>query len=47
VVPEEIDISLSERVKRIKEYEKQFGKENCLTLSVHLNASDPNPNARG
>lgn len=47
VVQEEIDISLSERVKRIKEYEKQFGKENCLTLSVHLNASDPNPNARG
>lgn len=47
VVPEDIDISLSERVKRIKEYEKQFGKENCLTLSIHLNASDTSASARG
>lgn len=47
VVPEDIDISLSERVKRIREYERQFGKKNCLTLSIHLNASDTNSNARG
>ena len=47
VVPEDIDISLSERTKRIREYEKQFGKDNCLTLSIHLNASDTSPNARG
>jgi N-acetylmuramoyl-L-alanine amidase len=47
VTPEDIDISLSERTRRIREYEKQFGKKNCLTISVHLNASDSNPNARG
>ena len=47
VTPEDIDISLSERTKRIREYEKQFGKKNCLTISIHLNAFDPNPNARG
>lgn len=47
VTPEDIDISLSERTRRIREYEKQFGKKNCLTISVHLNAFDPSPNARG
>lgn len=47
VVPEDIDISLSERTRRIRAYEKQYGKKNCLTVSVHLNASDRNPNARG
>lgn len=47
VVPEDTDISLSERTRRIREYEKQFGKKNCLTISVHLNASDTTPSARG
>lgn len=47
VTPEDVDIPLSERTKRIREYEKQFGKKNCLTISLHLNASDTNPNAKG
>jgi len=47
VTPEDVDIPLSERTKRIREYEKQFGKKNCLTISLHLNASDTNSNAKG
>ncbi len=47
ITPEEIDIPLSERTKRIREYENKFGKKNCLTVSLHLNASDTNPNAKG
>lgn len=47
ITPEDEDISITERTKRIKEYEKQYGKNNCLTISVHLNASDTAPNANG
>ena len=47
ITPEDEDVSITERTRRIKEYEKQYGKNNCLTISVHLNASDAAPSANG
>lgn len=47
ITPEDKDISITERTKRIKKYEKEYGKENCLTISVHLNAFDGSSDANG
>ena len=50
VVPEQEDISLAERVKRINKVVSQYGASNCLMISVHVNAAgseDKWLNARG
>ncbi len=39
IVPEESDISLTERCSRVNEYCKQYGKDNVLLVSVHNNAA--------
>ena len=39
ITPESEDISLSERARRVNELCARYGKENCLLLSVHSNAS--------
>lgn len=39
LVPEDTDVSLSERARRANEYCKVYGKSNCLFLSVHANAA--------
>ena len=46
VTPEDIDISISERAKRVNTQAKQYGIKNCLGISIHLNAAD-NPRATG
>lgn len=50
VTPEDTDISLGERVRRINKVVKQYGAGNCLMISVHANAAgseDKWLNARG
>lgn len=50
VTPEQEDISLGERVRRINKVVKQYGAGNCLMISVHANAAgsqDKWLNARG
>ena len=39
VTPEQEDISLGERVRRINKSVKQYGSGNCLMISVHVNAA--------
>lgn len=39
ITPESEDIALSERARRVNELCARYGKENCLLLSVHSNAS--------
>lgn len=39
LVPEEIDISLKERVRRVNAICDQYGKANVLLVSVHCNAA--------
>jgi N-acetylmuramoyl-L-alanine amidase len=39
VTPEQEDISLGERVKRINKSVRQYGSDNCLMISVHVNAA--------
>lgn len=39
LVPEEKDISLSTRVKRINEYCSKYGAGNCIMISTHVNAA--------
>jgi N-acetylmuramoyl-L-alanine amidase len=38
IVPEDSDITLTNRVKRINEKCSKFGAENCVVLEVHVNA---------
>lgn len=45
LVPEKQDISLAERARRANALAQQFGKSNCLVVSVHLNASQTNKEA--
>ena len=50
ITPEVIeDISLTERVNRVNRYCNQYGKDNCLLISVHANAAGTGQwmNARG
>ena len=39
VTPEETDISLSTRVKRINSWCNKLGASNCLSISIHNNAA--------
>ncbi len=39
LVPEETDISLSERCRRVNEVCKKYGKNNVIVVSVHCNAA--------
>lgn len=39
LVTEDIDISLAERVNRVNNVCKEFGKENVLLVSIHANAA--------
>lgn len=39
LVPEDIDISLAERVKRVNDKCNQLGTKNVVLLSVHVNAA--------
>ena len=39
IVPEEEDISLSERMRRANKLCKTYGSQNCLFVSVHSNAA--------
>lgn len=47
ITHEKVDISLSERTKRIRNIEKQEGKDNCIVISVHLNAFDNSASPNG
>lgn len=49
IVPEEQDIALSERSRRVNEICGRLGKENVLLISVHVNAASDGEwkNARG
>ena len=42
VTPEQEDISLGERVRRINKVVQQYGAGNCLMISVHANAAGSN-----
>ncbi len=39
LVPEETDISLTERCRRVNEWCRQLGKDNVLLISIHCNAA--------
>lgn len=39
LVPEENDVSLSERVRRVKEICRRYGVRNVCLVSIHLNAA--------
>ena len=39
VTPEQEDVSLKERVRRINKVVSQFGAGNCLLISVHVDAA--------
>lgn len=42
LVPEEIDVPLSERVRRINNIVRLCGASNCVMVSIHLNAAGSN-----
>ena len=46
LVPEDNDVSLAERCRRVNKIAQVAGKKNCLLVSVHLNAANT-PKARG
>ena len=39
LVPEDNDVSLSERCRRVNNVAKSVGPKNCLLVSIHVNAS--------
>lgn len=39
LVPEQTDISLPERCRRVNEWCRQLGKDNVLLISIHCNAA--------
>ena len=49
IVPEDTDIPLSTRVKRINKYCEKYGAGNCILVSIHVNAAGNGGwyNARG
>lgn len=50
ITPEDNDVSLAERVRRVNAQCKTYGAKNCLLVSVHLNAAGADGqwhNARG
>ena len=46
IVPEKTDISINERCRRANQIAARVGKQNCLLVSIHNNASQ-NGKARG
>lgn len=46
ITPEDYDVSLQERVRRVNSLAMKYGKDKCLLLSVHSNASESH-NASG
>ena len=40
LVRESLDVPLSERVKRVNEYCKEYGAKNVALVSIHVNAAD-------
>ena len=46
ITPEDTDVPLAERARRVNALCAKYGKGNCLLLSVHSNASESH-NARG
>ena len=42
IVTEETDVSLTQRVFRVNAICKEFGSQNCLVVSIHLDACPPN-----
>lgn len=44
VTPEDMDVSLSERCRRINTICRQFGTQNCLSVSIHANAAGADGN---
>lgn len=39
VTPEDKDIALSERVRRVNNYCAKYGTKNCVLVSIHINAA--------
>ena len=39
LVRESLDVSLSERVRRVNEYCKEYGAKNVALISIHVNAA--------
>jgi N-acetylmuramoyl-L-alanine amidase len=39
LTPEDVDVPLATRVKRVEAYCRQYGKKNVILISVHVNAS--------
>lgn len=39
VTPEDVDVPLATRVKRVNAYCNQYGRSNVLLISIHINAS--------
>lgn len=39
ITPECTDVPLMTRINRVNYYSKKYGKENCLLISVHVNAA--------
>lgn len=39
ITPEEHDVNLNERVRRVNEICREYGKENVLLVSIHCNAA--------
>ena len=39
VTPEDVDVPLATRAKRVNAYCNQYGKNNIILLSIHINAS--------
>lgn len=39
LTPEDVDVPLATRVKRVEAYCRQYGKENVILVSVHINAA--------
>lgn len=46
VVPEDTDIPLNDRVRRVNKVAEAVGRKNCLLVSIHVNASTGLPNAK-
>jgi N-acetylmuramoyl-L-alanine amidase len=42
VTPEQEDISLGERVRRINKVVSQYGASNCIMISIHVDAAGSN-----
>lgn len=50
ITPEQKDVSLAERVRRINKAVAKYGASNCVMISIHVNAAGSNDqwmNARG